>query len=100
MTTPNVVDPVATSVAHLGIDLPTMPRPPMVVPATADLIPKSLAELDQWVNWRFELREDKWTKVPLQPNGRAAKSNDPSTWATFEKVFTAAPVNVKNLACW
>ena len=29
------------------------------------------------------------TKVPFQKNGREAKSNDPSTWTTFEAAFGA-----------
>ncbi len=36
----------------------------------------------RWVNWRFEQRSgDKPTKVPYQPNGDHAKTNDASTWS-------------------
>ncbi len=46
----------------------------------------TIAELQQqkrWVNWKLETVNDKLTKVPYQPNGRKAKSNDPSTWNTY-----------------
>ena len=43
----------------------------------------------RWVNWRFETREDKKTKVLCMPNGRNAKSNDSSTWRTFSETVAA-----------
>lgn len=37
------------------------------------------------MGWRYETRDDKQTKVPINPhNGRRAKSNDPRTWADHE----------------
>jgi primase-polymerase (primpol)-like protein len=53
-------------------------------------IPKILKELPQWVNWKAELRdgEDKATKVPYDPKTIGtvrAKTNDSSTWGTFEQ---------------
>jgi len=53
-------------------------------------IPKMLKELPQWVNWKAELRdgEDKPTKVPYDPKTLGAvraKTNDSSTWGTFEQ---------------
>jgi hypothetical protein len=34
-------------------------------------------------------RDGKLTKVPFQPNGRPAKANDPTTWATLEEALEA-----------
>ena len=48
-----------------------------------DEIPKSLRNLDQWVLWREEKRDDRTTKIPYQPNQQRAKSNDPDTWCSL-----------------
>ena len=37
----------------------------------------------RWVCWKREVVKGKETKVPYQPNGRRAKSNDPATWSTY-----------------
>lgn len=50
------------------------------------MIPKTMAERPQWVNWRYVERDGQPTKIPFQPNGQAAKSNDPATWSTFDAV--------------
>ena len=47
-------------------------------------IPQELKDKRQWVNWDFEIRDGKQTKVPKQPNGRNADSTDPGTWSDFE----------------
>jgi hypothetical protein len=47
----------------------------------------------RWVLWRYATRDGKKTKVPYQVNGRMAKVNDPSTWATYatvQKAFQAS----------
>ena len=54
-----------------------------------DNIPEPLRCLDQWVLWRYEERDGKQTKVPRTRHGGFAKSNDPSTWASFTEVRTA-----------
>lgn len=38
----------------------------------------------QWVNWKSIERNGVATKVPFQPNGQYAKSNDRSTWSAYE----------------
>lgn len=43
-------------------------------------IPAALRDLRQWVLWKYESRNDKPTKIPYQPNGKFAKSDDPATW--------------------
>jgi len=40
----------------------------------------------RWVCWRYETRDGKKTKVPVQPSGAFAKSNDVSTWSTYDEV--------------
>jgi len=40
----------------------------------------------RWVNWRFETRDGKMTKVPYQISGEHAKADDPETWATYTEV--------------
>ncbi|MBU6454483.1 MAG: DUF927 domain-containing protein [Cyanobacteria bacterium REEB67] len=49
-------------------------------------IPQYLRDLNQWVNWKWEIDKGKWVKVPKQPNGRNALSNNPSTWSGFDAV--------------
>lgn len=74
------------------------PRDPGPMPAALriipDNIPRELRGRRQWVLWRWELRADKkgkksWTKPPYQFTGHKAKSNDPSTWNSFEAVLLA-----------
>jgi putative DNA primase/helicase len=53
-------------------------------------IPQELRSLPRWVLWRLELRKDnKWTKVPYQPNGQKASSTDPRTWCIFSAAVDA-----------
>lgn len=55
-----------------------------------DNIPQELTDMNQWVVWRWELRDGKWTKPPYNPNsGELAKSTDPGTWADFNEAFEA-----------
>lgn len=50
-----------------------------------DRLPDELKKLDRWVNWRFEIRNGKPTKVPINPTtGGRAMSDNPATWGTFE----------------
>jgi putative DNA primase/helicase len=46
-----------------------------------------LTALPYWVLWRWEKRNGKWTKPPFQPNGQHARSDDPSTWSTYDQVI-------------
>ena len=52
-------------------------------------VPAELRDLPQWVLWRYEARDGKPTKQPFQVGGTLAKSNDQSTWNTFEAVCEA-----------
>ncbi len=51
------------------------------------MIPETMKFERRWVNWKFETRDgDKPTKVPYQPNGRHAKTNDPDTWSDYNQL--------------
>lgn len=53
---------------------------------------KQLQQEKRWCLWRREPdQKGRMTKVPYQPNGRKARSNDPRTWSTFETVSSALP---------
>jgi DNA-binding transcriptional ArsR family regulator len=62
----------------------TPPRPtPLVV--RPDAIPADVTPLPQWVNWRYEWRDDKWTKPPyVSTTGARASSTDPTSWSRFD----------------
>jgi hypothetical protein len=49
-----------------------------------DLIPQELKDRNQWIVWRMIQRGGKDTKVPFQPSGVTARSDDPSTWSSFD----------------
>jgi len=66
-----------------------MSAPAIPGPEIATL-PAALRALPRWVCWRYESRHGKWTKAPMRPDGVPAKSNDPATWAPFEKAYGAA----------
>lgn len=63
--------------------------PPATIPVNIDGIPEYLKGLNQWLMWQWVRNGERWDKVPMQINGRAGKSNDPSTWNTFENVIEA-----------
>lgn len=65
-------------------------KPAMVKPGDGAMLPECLTALPQWVNWTYERRDGKWTKVPRQPSGAVAKSNSAATWSTFAEVMAAA----------
>jgi hypothetical protein len=47
-----------------------------------------LTALPYWLLWRWKrTKKGKWTKVPYQPSGRLAKSDDPETWSTYDQVI-------------
>ena len=53
-------------------------------------IPSSLTALNQWCVWKYERRATgKPAKHPYQPDGRSAKSNDATTWNTFDACLKA-----------
>ncbi|MGO9136226.1 MAG: AAA family ATPase [Syntrophales bacterium] len=52
-------------------------------------IPEELTKLNQWVLFRAEIRDGKETKPLHKPGGEYAKSNNSSTWSTFDAVKKA-----------
>ncbi len=62
-----------------GKRLTGQPRPDL------DDIPSDLKGQSRWVNWRYEGRGDKRTKVPYNPaTGKRASTTDPETWASYD----------------
>ncbi|WP_107840922.1 DUF927 domain-containing protein [Metasolibacillus meyeri] len=53
-------------------------------------IPDELQAITRWIVWKFETKGSKRTKVPYQPNGSFAKTNDPTTWCYFYEAVEAA----------
>lgn len=52
-------------------------------------IPAAVKRLPQWVLWQFIWKDEtgQWAKIPISAHDfKFAKSDDPATWATFEKV--------------
>ena len=56
-------------------------------------IPQEMKERAQWINWKKTERDGKKPlKMPIDPKtGTAARTNDPTTWGTFEEAVNAAP---------
>lgn len=58
-----------------------------------DAVPQKLKALPHWIVWKFEERDGKENKVPYDAKtGEKARSNDPSTWTTFEEAQEKADV--------
>jgi primase-polymerase (primpol)-like protein len=54
------------------------------------VIPEELTARPQWLIWRYGRREDKPTKIPVDPNtGGAGKVDDPATWTSYEAACAA-----------
>jgi putative DNA primase/helicase len=69
-------------------DILSAPERPPTLPVNADGIPAELRERPHWICWKWERRNGKWTKVPINPkSGRNASATDPSTWATFAEAM-------------
>lgn len=57
--------------------------------------PDILKRSPLWVNFRFVERDGKTTKVPYQPNGQPAESNNADTWSEFDRVIAACNTKLK-----
>lgn len=54
-------------------------------------VPKELKTFPNFLCWKSVVRNGKATKIPFDPKtGFPAKTNDPTTWATFEQAVGAA----------
>lgn len=48
------------------------------------------ARVERYVMWKFEWRNNKWTKPPYQTNGKyKADTTDPATWCTLDDAIDA-----------
>lgn len=56
---------------------------------TYEPIPEELKKEKRWCLYRIIPREGKNTKLPIMPNSKPAKSNDPSTWHSYEDCMKA-----------
>lgn len=62
---------------------------PIAIRPQFDNISKTLTALPCWVLWNYMLKEEKWTKIPMQTNGKNASTTNPATWSTFVQVRAA-----------
>lgn len=77
---------------------PAPPREPYMLKTNLDNIPDAMKALPNWVAFRTEQVDGKVKKILLSPNKGAssvqylkwAKSDDPTTWATFDKAAAFA----------
>lgn len=61
---------------------------PSAIRPILESIPVAVRRLPQWVLWQFIWKDDtkQWAKIPISAHDfNFAKSDDPKTWATFEK---------------
>ncbi|MDS3949963.1 phage/plasmid primase, P4 family [Staphylococcus epidermidis] len=57
-------------------------------------IPDELKQLNNWCVWKFENRNGKRTKIPFNAaTGEFAKSNDKSTWSSYETAVNVEGVD-------
>lgn len=55
-----------------------------------DHIPPLMKAETRWVAWRYEHKDDRWTKVPVDAaTGRSADATDSTTWSGFENTIGA-----------
>jgi primase-polymerase (primpol)-like protein len=53
-------------------------------------VPASLAERDQWICWRYEIRGGQTTKIPYIPGrDRRASTTDNMTWRSLDGALNA-----------
>ena len=57
-------------------------------------IPDDLKKERRWCLYKIIERDGKKTKIPLQVNGKPAKSTDTSTWNTYDICLKALKINV------
>jgi putative DNA primase/helicase len=58
------------------------------MPVLIENIPVTLREQNQWVTWRWEIVDGKWTKPPYIPGETGnAKNNIPATWRSYAEAL-------------
>jgi hypothetical protein len=91
---------ISTTPVVIGSSKPTIPsRGAEVKPWASRLehFPQDLKAKNIWCVWRYLARDGKATKVPYMPTGEntvsLAKSNDSSTWSSFEVACSTADLD-------
>jgi len=66
---------------------------PKALPVLFQNIPLSLRSVPRWTLWNYVLIGEgdtqRWSKLPVQPSGKAASSTNPDTWTDFLSVEKA-----------
>lgn len=62
---------------------------PKTVSYDFNAIHPEFKKFTNWVLWKYEHVNDRWTKVPYQASGSRANSTDSKTWCTFDEADTA-----------
>ena len=67
-------------------------RPASTTPTiVVENVPADLKARPQWVTWRYEKRDGKWTKTPYNAKtGKRASATSSRTWCPFEHALRAA----------
>ena len=66
-----------------------MHKKPIGLKVIIENIPAQVKIFRQWLLWRYEERDGKWTKVPYQISGALASVTNPQTWNDFDAVVAA-----------
>jgi hypothetical protein len=62
-----------------------------------ETVPLELKQLNNWVGWKLESRNNKLTKIPYSGTGIPASSTDATTWRSFDDVKKIAPTKEKGI---
>jgi len=62
---------------------------PTALEVRINSIPEALRLERRWVLWRYKWDGLRWTKLPYQFTGWLAKSDDPTTWCSFDQARSA-----------
>jgi primase-polymerase (primpol)-like protein len=65
------------------------PKPTLARPYEFSNLPSQMKKLTQFVMWRWEWKDGRWTKAPFQINGKRASSTNPDTWCSFQQALAA-----------
>jgi hypothetical protein len=68
-------------------------RPQAPAPNLAT-IPAELTSRPQWVMWRYELKDGKWTKVPYGARKYKASTTRPTSWLSFNTAIERYRANL------
>lgn len=52
-----------------------------------------LQAIPNWVMWKWQFQNNKWTKVPYRSNGGKASTTNPESWSSYETCIAALSGN-------